>query len=93
MQTLTEIKEAQQLVLSPATGYYSDQPRGGAVLTGGSFAGKLKVLNTYYDLYLPQEAYGQVMPEEGKDLVVPVAYGQELFRLNPDQAPIPGKTA
>lgn len=85
MQTLTEIKKSQQLILSPAAGYYSDWPRGGTILTGGSFAGKLKVLNTYYDLYLPEEVYGQVMPEEGKDLVVPVAYGQELFRLNLDQ--------
>jgi acetyl-CoA carboxylase biotin carboxyl carrier protein len=93
MQVLTEIKESQQLVLSPATGYYSDRPRGGAVLTGSSFAGKLKVLNKYYDLYLPREAYGQVMPEEGKDLVVPVAYGQELFRLNLDQDALHRKTA
>lgn len=85
LQALTEIKKAQQLILSPTAGYYSDRPRGGAILTGGSFAGKLKVLNTYYDLYLPQEIYGQVTAEEGKDLVVPVAYGQELFRLNLDQ--------
>lgn len=85
MQTLTEIKKSQQLILSPAAGYYSDWPRGGTILTGGAFAGKLKVLNTYYDLYLPEEVHGQVMPEEGKDLVVPVAYGQELFRLNLDQ--------
>lgn len=85
LQILTEIKKSQQLILSPTAGYYSDWPRGGTILTGGSFAGKLKVLNTYYDLYLPEEVYGQVMQEEGKDFVVPVTYGQELFRLNLDQ--------
>lgn len=85
LQILTEIKKSQQLILSPTAGYYSDWPRGGTILTGGSFAGKLKVLNTYYDLYLPEDVYGQVMQEEGKDFVVPVAYGQELFRLNLDQ--------
>jgi biotin carboxyl carrier protein len=93
LQALTEIQKSRQSISSPAAGYYSDRPRDGAILTGGSFAGKLKILNTYYDLYLPQEVCGRVIPEEGKDLVLPVAYGQELFRLNLDQDLSPGVAA
>jgi acetyl-CoA carboxylase biotin carboxyl carrier protein len=85
LQTLTEKGKSQQLILSPRPGYYSDWPRSGTIITGGSFAGKLKVLNTYYDLYIPEDVYGQVALEEEKDFITPVAYGQELFRLNLDQ--------
>jgi biotin carboxyl carrier protein len=83
---LSELKEDQQRILAPTAGYYSERPQTGAFLIGGSFVGKLKILNQYYDLHLPEDVYGQVWAEEKTDLVIPVEYGQELFRLNPERS-------
>ncbi|MGD2089724.1 MAG: biotin/lipoyl-binding protein [Candidatus Aminicenantes bacterium] len=83
---MSELSEDQQRILAPAAGYYSERPQTGAFLIGGSFVGKLKILNQYYDLHLPQDVYGQVWAEEKTDLVIPVEYGQELFRLNPERS-------
>jgi biotin carboxyl carrier protein len=82
LHIMSELKEDQQRILAPTPGYYSEQPQTGAFLIGGSFVGKLKILNQYYDLYLPRDVYGQVWAEGKTDLVIPVEYGQELFRLN-----------
>ncbi len=84
LQPLTEFKESQNLVLAPTVGYYSAWPKPGAFLAGGCFIGTLKVLSTYYNLYLPEGCYGRVVSEE-RDITLPVEYGQELFRLNPDK--------
>jgi biotin carboxyl carrier protein len=83
---ISELEEDQQRILAPAPGYYSERPQVGAFLIGGSFVGKLKILNQYYDLHLPGDIYGQVWAEEKTDLVIPVEYGQELFRLNPERS-------
>jgi acetyl-CoA carboxylase biotin carboxyl carrier protein len=85
LQPLSEIKNSQHLILSPAVGYYSTGPKPGSFLTRGSFIGKLKVLNTFYHLYLPDDIYGQVVIDEEKDNIIPIEYGQELFRLNPEK--------
>jgi acetyl-CoA carboxylase biotin carboxyl carrier protein len=85
MQPLLELKESPQRVLAPATGNYSERPQNGAFLIGGSFIGKLKILNTYYDLHLPEDFYGQVWADDRIDQIVPVEYGQELFRINPEK--------
>jgi biotin carboxyl carrier protein len=86
LHIMSELKEDQQRILAPAPGYYSERPQIGAFLIGGSFVGKLKILNQYYDLHLPEDVYGQVWAEEKTDLVIPVEYGQELFRLNPERS-------
>jgi biotin carboxyl carrier protein len=86
LHIMWELKEDQQRILAPAAGYYSERPQTGAFLIGGSFVGKLKILNLYYDLHLPADVYGQVWAEEKADLVIPVEYGQELFRLNPERS-------
>ena len=92
LETLTDVKDSRHLVLSPAVGYYSHRLRSGALLTGGSFIGQLKILNTYYDLYLPADVYGRVTVDDDRDLVFPVEYGAELFQLNPEQGVMdPGK--
>jgi acetyl-CoA carboxylase biotin carboxyl carrier protein len=85
LQILKELRESQQRILAPAGGYYSERPQNGAFLIGGSFVGKLKILNTYYDLRLPDDLYGQVWADERGDIVSPVEFGQELFRLNPEE--------
>jgi acetyl-CoA carboxylase biotin carboxyl carrier protein len=85
LKPLIEFKESQHLVLAPTVGYYSAWPKPGAFLAGGCFIGTLKVLNTYYDLYLPEGCYGRVVMNGERDIALPVEYGQELFRLNPDK--------
>ena len=85
MHPVVDMQETQQRILAPAAGYYSERPQNGAILIGGSFIGKLKILNSYYDLYLPSDTYGQVWTDEKIDFIVPVDFGQELFRLNPER--------
>ena len=85
IETLSERKESQYLVKSPAVGHYSLAPGKGAVLIGGSFVGKLRILNSVYDLYIPDDVYGSVMPNPQLDRITKVEYGQELFRLNPEK--------
>jgi biotin carboxyl carrier protein len=84
LETLTGVKDSRHLILSPAVGYYSARPKPGTFLTGGSFIGRIRVLNTFYDLHLPGDVFGRVVVEE-KDLLLPVEYGEELFRLIPDK--------
>ena len=86
LQVLMELRESQQRILAPTAGYYSERPQNGSFLIGGSFVGKLKILNTYYDLHLADDLYGQVWADENADMVIPVEFGQELFRLNPEES-------
>ncbi len=74
----------RHIVQSPAVGVFSEGPPNGVFLTGGAKVGRLKILNTYFDLYLPDDLYGQVNAGD-RDFSVPMAYGEELFRLNPEK--------
>lgn len=85
LHPLIEESDSQQSIRAPAVGYYSNCPRTGDFLVGGSFMGKLETLNSTYYLYLPESVYGQVFAAESKDFITPVQYGQELFRLNPEK--------
>lgn len=85
LQAVVEFKDDRHLVLAPTVGYYSDWPKPGLFLAAGSFIGSLKVLNTSYDLYLPEGLYGRVEVNEDRDNALPVGHGEELFRLNPDK--------
>lgn len=85
MQPLIETVDSQPSVLSPGVGYFFGGPSPGAFLTGGSFIGRLQILNTVYDLFLPDDLYGRVVMEEEQDYLVPVEYGGQLFRLQPDK--------
>ncbi len=86
MEVLLDKNEERHIVLAPGVGYYSERPGNHSFLTGGAFAGKIKILNTYYDLHLPSNISGEVNANEKADLVIPVEYGQELFRLNTEKA-------
>ncbi len=70
-------------ILSPGVGYYSDPPRKGSHLMPGSTVGRLQVLNSLFELVLPDQVSGVVaIPEEG-DYVMAVQYNQELLKLLP----------
>jgi biotin carboxyl carrier protein len=84
LQVEIEGNEEQQIISAPAVGVFSNPPRTGDILAGGSFVGKLKTLNSCYHLFLPQDVSGQVLPNDAGDLVYPVEYKQELFRLTTD---------
>ncbi|MCU0286223.1 MAG: hypothetical protein MUF15_07465, partial [Acidobacteria bacterium] len=85
LKPLVETKDDRNLVLAPTVGYYSGWPKPGHFLSGGCFIGYFKVLNTTYPLYLPEGFYGRVEINEDRDMALPVAHGQELFRLNPEK--------
>ncbi|MCP4213605.1 MAG: hypothetical protein GY765_03065 [bacterium] len=85
LQAISELKESQHKILAPAVGYFSGGPKTGDFLTGGDCIGKIKILNTYYELHLPAGLFGRVKVDEEMDLILPVEYGQELFCLNPDK--------
>jgi len=86
LQSLSEVKDSRYVIGSPGVGYYVDWPRKGAILTGGSYIGRMKILNSYYDIHLPGDIYGRVVVDEDRDFALPVAYGEELFSLNPDKS-------
>lgn len=86
LQSLSEVEDSRYVIYSPGVGYYMDWPRKGTLLTGGSYIGRLKILDTYYDLHLPAGVFGRVIVNEDRDFVLPIAYGEELFRLNPDKS-------
>ncbi len=70
-------------ILSPAVGVYFDAPTDGSVIIGGGSAGRIRVLNTIYDLYIPDDVFGAVIADANADKAIRVGYGQELFCLNP----------
>lgn len=88
LYTISKIEDKQHLILSPAVGYYSTGLEHGAFIVGGSFIGKIKILNSSYDLYLSKDLYGRVIVDKKKGFIFPVEYGQELFRLNPEKYPV-----
>jgi acetyl-CoA carboxylase biotin carboxyl carrier protein len=57
----------------------------GTYLSSAAYIGRLRVLNSRYDLYLPAHIHGEALVDEERDYIIPVEYGQELFRLNPMQ--------
>jgi biotin carboxyl carrier protein len=87
---LTELENSYHRILSPVVGIYYSFPARGTFLSAGSFIGKLRVFNTIYDLFLPQNVMGEVVFNGERvydlieDRIIPVEYGQELFRLNPE---------
>ena len=85
MFALVESKESQYRILSPAVGLYSHAPRKDEFLIGGAFIGKLTILNAVYDLHIPDNIYGSVVPNKQLDKITRVEYGQELFCLNPER--------
>jgi len=82
---LTESENSQHRILSPAVGIYYSFPEKGTFLSAGSSIGKLRVFNTVYDLFIPDGVLGEVIFQGERDKVITVAYGQELFRLNPEK--------
>jgi len=82
---LTELENSHHRILSPIVGVYYSFPEKGTFLSAGSSIGKLRVLNTIYDLLLPRNVLGEVvsLQQQNGDKIINVGYGQELFRLNP----------
>lgn len=85
IEVLFSFNNSQFYILSPAVGYYYKKLNNEAFLSEGSSIGKLKILNITYELHLPKGVYGKVKIEKDKDKIIPVEYGQELFRLIPDK--------
>ena len=85
IESLSEREESQYVIKSPAVGHYSHSPEKGTVLIGGSFIGRMRILNSVYELFIPDDVYGSVIPNPALDKVTKVEYGQELLRLNPEK--------
>lgn len=85
LQALCESTDSLQEIRAPAVGSYSGGPKNGVYLSGGAEVGVLKILNTYYRLLLPPGARGRVTAANDWDLVIPVEYGRELFRLTSEK--------
>jgi acetyl-CoA carboxylase biotin carboxyl carrier protein len=92
LNALLEATDTAQRILSPGVGFFSMAHKTGAYLSAGAFIGRLRVLNSRYDIYLPAGCRGEALVDEERDYLIPVEYGQELFRLNPMQySTQPGK--
>lgn len=86
IESLSEYKNSKFFILSPAVGHYSMLPEKGSFLKGGSLIGKLKILNTNYDLYLPADISGEVEFEKNNYKSFDVEFKQNLFCLNPKKS-------
>jgi len=85
LKVLSETKDSEHFVLSPKVGYFTIAHPAGTFLSPGAFVGRLRVMNSHYDLFLPGNIQGKVVVDEKRDRIIPVEFGQELFRLNPDE--------
>ncbi len=83
--SLTDFEDSHHRILSPAVGFCALVPAEGTYVSGGAFIGRVRVLNSWFDLYLPEDVFGRVLIEKERDKFFHVEYGQELFRLNPQQ--------
>jgi biotin carboxyl carrier protein len=87
LKVITEATNAETRVLSPSVGFCSLTIKPGKYLSAGAFIGKLKIMNTNINLYLPADAFGKVIIAEKRDKMFQVEYKQELFRLSSDSIP------
>jgi len=69
------------LIQSPAVGYWVVEISPESLLSEGASIGRLKIMNRLFRLVLPSGVQGRVALMSGEDRIVPVEYGQELFRL------------
>lgn len=83
---LAESEKFQHRILSPAVGIYYSFPGKGNFLSAGSSIGKMRVFNKIYDIFLPDDLFGEVVVNGERDKVIPVEYGQELFCLIPHES-------
>ncbi len=70
-------------ILAPAVGLWSRHPHAGALLGPGAPAGVLAHLHCRFALVLPDGVAGRLASSPPADRVVPVEFGQTLFRLAP----------
>lgn len=82
---LAESEKSQHRILSPAVGIYYSFPEKGTLLSARSSIGKMRVFNAVHDVFLPDDLFGEVVVNDERDKVIPVEYGQELFRLSPPE--------
>jgi len=80
LKTIIEKKDSQIRVLSPSVGFCSLATEPEKYLSAGACIGKLIIMNTNMNLYLPADVFGKVIIEETRDNVFPVEYNQLLFR-------------
>jgi len=93
LKVITESKKSQIRILSPSVGFCSLALKPGAYLSAGAFIGRLTIMNSNTNLYLPADVFGKVFFEEARDKTFPVEYKQELFRLSPENIRSDGKVA
>lgn len=70
-------------VRSPGVGWWSEPPSVGRLLLPGAAIGRLTRLNDSRTLVLPDGVRGRVVERPSDRLVLPVGYGETLFRLQP----------
>ncbi len=81
-KVIAQQQDSHYHILSPAVGLFSLHHDNSDFLSKGSYIGKLKILATYYDLFLPDHVYGQIKVESEQDKNKYVEYKQLLFSLN-----------
>ena len=76
-------------VVAPAVGWWSSAPAPGTTVGPGAEVGRLRVLNRRFVLRMPDGAEGTVSATP-VEKIVPVQYGETLFRL---ERPLAGRSA
>ncbi len=87
LAALHEIEETNIIILSPVVGKFYPVYSNGTFLPEGAFIGRIKILNSFYELYLPNKVSGEITyGSEEPDKNIKVGYGNELFRLVPPES-------
>ena len=75
--------DGETLLRAPKVGIWTAVPRNGALLAGGSSAGRLTQVGHRFELVVPDGVSGRVATSERLELATEVAYGDLLFRILP----------
>ncbi|MFC2118969.1 acetyl-CoA carboxylase biotin carboxyl carrier protein [Bacteroidota bacterium] len=80
---ITEKKTRNHRILSPAVGTFYPAVENNSFVAANSIIGRLKILNSSFDIVLPGNFSGQIEIINGEDKCFFVDYKQDLFLLKP----------
>jgi acetyl-CoA carboxylase biotin carboxyl carrier protein len=87
INVLVEMEGEHHVIRSPAVGSCSMLAEDGELIAGPGPIGRIKVLNSWHLLVLPESVQGTAVIGDRRDAIFPVEYGQELLRIERAGAP------
>ena len=86
MTVEVETRDGLLYLLSPAVGVFHRRTTADQLLSPGMSIGRLRVLNSWYELKLPDGVTGRAVQLQTRWCVHPVEYGEPLLAVDPQGA-------